>query len=82
MHAGADDEDVDKTLALTIGVITGVILLIVFISSLGKLFNKRGTCFHIIYTHTHTHTYTNFMYYDWVGLKRKKVRFRKIRETT
>lgn len=56
MHVGAaDDEDVDKTLALTIGVITGVILLIVFISSLGKLFNKKGTCFHIIYIHTHTH---------------------------
>ncbi|KAJ0492398.1 putative Gnk2-like domain-containing protein [Helianthus annuus] len=38
----AGDEDVDKTLALTIGVITGVILLIVFLSSLGKMCDKKG----------------------------------------
>ncbi|XP_024991056.1 cysteine-rich repeat secretory protein 12-like [Cynara cardunculus var. scolymus] len=41
-NGAGDDEDVDKTLALTIGVITGVILLIVFLSSLGKIFNKKG----------------------------------------
>lgn len=37
-----DDEDVDKTLAVTIGVITGIILLIVCLSSIGKRFNKKG----------------------------------------
>ncbi|XP_076884723.1 plasmodesmata-located protein 6-like [Bidens hawaiensis] len=43
-HSRSDpgDEDVDKTLALTIGVITGVILLIIFISSLSKSFSKKG----------------------------------------
>ncbi|XP_076953441.1 plasmodesmata-located protein 6-like [Bidens hawaiensis] len=43
-HSRTDpgDEDVDKTLALTIGVITGVILLIIFISSLSKSFSKKG----------------------------------------
>ncbi|KAI3516626.1 hypothetical protein L1887_15548 [Cichorium endivia] len=41
-HSRTDDEDVDKTLALTIGVITGVILLIIFLSSLSKLCNKKG----------------------------------------
>ncbi|KAL8241817.1 hypothetical protein R6Q59_012119 [Mikania micrantha] len=46
--SSTDDEDVDKTLALTIGVITGVILLIVFLSSLGKVFNKKGTSTSIV----------------------------------
>lgn len=71
MHAGAaDDEDVDKTLALTIGVITGVVLLIVFLSSLGKIFNKKGTCFHTnyIYVYIIIYTHTKFMYYDY-GLR-------------
>ncbi|CAH1439788.1 unnamed protein product [Lactuca virosa] len=41
-HSSTDDEDVDKTLAITIGVITGVILLIIFLSSLSKICNKKG----------------------------------------
>nr|XP_043607488.1 plasmodesmata-located protein 6-like [Erigeron canadensis] len=40
--SSTDNEDVDKTLAVTIGVITGVILLIVFISSLSKSCDKKG----------------------------------------
>lgn len=48
MHA--DDEDVDKTLAITIGVITGVILLIIFLSSLSKICNKKGMFLYCLYT--------------------------------
>nr|GEY47351.1 cysteine-rich repeat secretory protein 12-like [Tanacetum cinerariifolium] len=41
-HSKKDDEDVDKTLAVTLGVITAIILLIVCLSSIGKRFNKKG----------------------------------------
>ncbi|XP_071690178.1 plasmodesmata-located protein 6-like [Rutidosis leptorrhynchoides] len=41
-HSQKNNEDVDETLAITIGVITGIILLIVCLSSLGKAFKKGG----------------------------------------
>lgn len=42
-HSGTNNnEDVNKTLAITIGVITGIILLVICLSSLGKQFKKGG----------------------------------------
>lgn len=42
-HSGSDNgDDVEKTLAIIIGLIAGVALIIVLLSALNKLFEKKG----------------------------------------
>lgn len=38
------DDDVERTLAIIIGLVAGVAVMIVFLSFLSKLCDKKGTC--------------------------------------